>query len=98
ILCQGNPKLYNPYGIIPISQKKHPHVKFQWADQFAKWLTSQKAQSLIARYRIEGHHVKFQWADQFAKWLTSQKAQSLIASYRIEGQQAFFPDAIPDAK
>ena len=66
-LCQGDPKLYNPYGIIPISQKKHPHVKFQWADRFAKWLTSQKAQSLIARYQIEG-------------------------------QQAFFPDAIPNAK
>ena len=67
ILCEGDPQLYNPYGIIPISRKKHPHVKFEWADRFAKWLVSQKAQSLISRYEIEG-------------------------------QQAFFPDAIPNAR
>ncbi len=67
ILCEGDPKLFNPYGIIPVSPKKHPRVRFEWADQFAKWLVS-------------------------------PKAQSLIAQYRIEGRQAFFPDAIPDAK
>jgi tungstate transport system substrate-binding protein len=67
ILCEGDPKLFNPYGIIPINPKKHPHVRFQWADQFAKWLVS-------------------------------PKAQGLIAHYKIEGRQAFFPDAIPEAK
>ena len=59
ILCEGDPKLYNPYGIIPISPKKHLHVKFEWADLFAKWLASQKAQSLIARYKIAGQQVFF---------------------------------------
>jgi ABC-type tungstate transport system permease subunit len=37
-------------------------------------------------------------ADTFARWLISGKAQALIANYKIRGQQAFFPDAIPDAK
>ena len=67
ILCEGDPKLYNPYGIIPINPKKYSHVKFEWADRFAKWLVS-------------------------------PKAQAIIANYKIEGQQAFFPDAVPDAK
>ncbi len=67
ILCQGDPRLFNPYGIIPIDPKKHPHVQFEWADRFAKWLVS-------------------------------PKAQRLIAEYKIEGQQAFFPDAIPNAR
>lgn len=67
ILCEGDPLLFNPYGIIPIDPKKYPHVKFEWADQFAKWVVSPKAQAMIARYKIQG-------------------------------QQAFYPDAIPEAK
>ena len=67
ILCEGDPELHNPYGIIPINPKKYPHVKFELADRFAKWLVS-------------------------------HKAQALIAHYKIQGQQAFFPDAVPDAK
>jgi tungstate transport system substrate-binding protein len=59
ILCEGDPKLYNPYGIIPISPKKYSHVKFEWADRFAKWLVSQKAQSLIAHYKIAGQQLFF---------------------------------------
>jgi len=67
ILCEGDPLLFNPYGIIPVNPKKYPHVKFDLADQFAKWLVSPKVQAMIARYKIQG-------------------------------QQAFYPDAVPDAK
>lgn len=67
ILCEGDPLLYNPYGIIPVNPKKYPHVKYEWAETFAKWLVS-------------------------------PKAQALIATYKIHGRQAFYPDAIPDAK
>ena len=67
ILYQGDPELFNPYGVIPVSPKKYPYVKFELADQFAKWLVSEKAQDLIARYKIAG-------------------------------RQAFFPDAVPNAK
>jgi tungstate transport system substrate-binding protein len=67
ILCEGDPLLFNPYGIIPINPRKYPHVKFDLADQFAKWLVS-------------------------------PKVQAMIAQYKIQGQQAFYPDAVPDAK
>jgi len=59
ILCEGDPGLFNPYGIIPVDPKRHPHVKFKWADRFAQWLISLKAQSLIARYKIEGQQAFF---------------------------------------
>ena len=59
ILCQGDPRLFNPYGIIPLDPKRHPHVKFLWADQLAKWLVSDKAQGLIAQYKIEGRQAFF---------------------------------------
>ncbi|UCG19709.1 MAG: substrate-binding domain-containing protein [Deltaproteobacteria bacterium] len=67
ILCEGDSLLFNPYGIIPVNPKKYPHVKFDLADQFAKWLVSPRIQAMIARYQIQGH-------------------------------QAFYPDAVSDAK
>jgi tungstate transport system substrate-binding protein len=54
ILYQGDPRLFNPYGVIPISPKMHPHVKFRLADRFARWLVSPKAQALIAQYKVQG--------------------------------------------
>lgn len=59
ILCEGDPKLYNPYGIIPINPVKYPYVMFSQAEKLAKWLVSEKAQRLIAEYKIEGHQAFF---------------------------------------
>ena len=59
ILCEGDPALFNPYGIIPVNPERYPHVKFQQADRFAKWLVSEKAQALIAGYKIEGRQAFF---------------------------------------
>lgn len=54
VLCEGDPKLANPYGVIPINPEKHSHVKHELADQFARWLVSERGQSLIANYRLIG--------------------------------------------
>ena len=59
ILCEGDPELFNPYGVIPINPKRYPHVKFEQAERFAKWLVSRKAQALIAGYKIQGHQAFF---------------------------------------
>jgi tungstate transport system substrate-binding protein len=59
ILCEGDPKLFNPYGVIPVSPKKHPHVKFELADRFARWLVSKNVQDLIAQYKIAGRQAFF---------------------------------------
>ena len=54
VLCEGDPSLANPYGVIPINPAKYPHVKYDLAEQFAKWLVSKKGQSVIANYRLLG--------------------------------------------
>ncbi len=59
ILCEGDPNLFNPYGIIPISPKKYPHVRFEQAERLARWLVSRKAQAMIAGYKIQGHQAFF---------------------------------------
>jgi len=59
ILCEGDPDLYNPYGIIPVNPEKYPHIMFEQAEKLAKWLVSEKAQGLIAEYKIQGHQAFF---------------------------------------
>ena len=59
ILFEGDPELYNPYGIIPVNPKKYSHVKFKLADRFAKWLVSPKVQGIIAKYKIQGKQAFF---------------------------------------
>jgi tungstate transport system substrate-binding protein len=59
ILCEGDPMLANPYGIIPVNPEKHPHAKYDMAAQLAEWITSPKGQAMIADYKIHGHALFF---------------------------------------
>jgi len=54
VLCEGDPLLANPYGIIPINPQKHPHVKYKLAEEFAQWLVSDRGQAAISDYRLLG--------------------------------------------
>jgi tungstate transport system substrate-binding protein len=54
VLCEGDPLLANPYGIIPINPQRHPHVKNKLAEEFAQWLVSKRGQAVIADYRLLG--------------------------------------------
>lgn len=54
VLCEGDPALVNPYGMIPLNPKKFPHVRYDLAEQFAQWITSERGQSIINDYRLLG--------------------------------------------
>lgn len=54
VLCEGDPLLNNPYGVIPVNSQKHLHVQYALAKQLAEWLVSPKGQSLILNYRLLG--------------------------------------------
>jgi tungstate transport system substrate-binding protein len=54
VMCEGDPALYNPYGVIPVDPEKFPHVRYDLAKQFAEWLISPKTQKRIADYRLLG--------------------------------------------
>jgi tungstate transport system substrate-binding protein len=54
VLCEGDPLLANPYGIIPINPQKHPHVKNKVAEAFGQWMVSERGQAVIADYRLLG--------------------------------------------
>ncbi len=59
ILSEGGDNLANPYGFIPVSAKKHPHVKQALGEKMAKWLVSAKGQKVIADYKLHGNQLFF---------------------------------------
>ncbi len=54
ILVEGDPKLFNQYGVILVSPQKHSRVKAKKGQRFIDWLTSGEGQRAIASYKIEG--------------------------------------------
>jgi len=54
ILAEGDPMLFNQYGIILVNPIKHPHVKAKLGQTFIDWIVSIKGQSAIGAYRIKG--------------------------------------------
>jgi tungstate transport system substrate-binding protein len=57
VLVDGDPMLYNPYGVIPVNPEKHPHVQYELAKKFAEWLVSERGQKLIGGYRLHGRQL-----------------------------------------
>ena len=52
VLCEGDPNLANPYGLIPVNPKKFSHVRYNLAKEFGLWITSARGQQIIADYRL----------------------------------------------
>jgi tungstate transport system substrate-binding protein len=59
IVVEGDPALFNPYGVILVNPARHPHVREQAARAFIEWLTGPEGQKAIAEYRVNGQQLFF---------------------------------------
>ena len=59
ILVQGDPKLFNQYGVMLVNPAKFPHVKKAEGQEFIDWITSKNGQDVIASYQIGGEQLFF---------------------------------------
>lgn len=50
VLCEGDPDLTNPYGVIAVNPAKFPHVHYVYAMAYIGWLTSQEGQKIIREF------------------------------------------------
>jgi len=53
ILVEGDPVLFNPYGVMDVNPAKYPDVKADYAQQFIDWITSPETKELIASFGVE---------------------------------------------
>ena len=63
ILFQGQPPLFNQYGVVPVSNSHCPNVKYKFAQQFTDWLVSVDGQNTIASFTLNGAQLFFPNAD-----------------------------------
>lgn len=51
ILFEGDPVLFNQYGVMAVNPEKHPAVKYKEAMAFVNWLVSEEGQKAIASFK-----------------------------------------------
>ena len=51
IVLEGDPVLFNQYGVMAVSPEKHGHVRYREAMNFINWLISRDGQQAIASFK-----------------------------------------------
>jgi tungstate transport system substrate-binding protein len=59
ILVEGDPNLFNQYGIILVSPEKHARVKVAEGQAFIHWILGDEGQKSIADYKLDGQQLFF---------------------------------------
>ncbi len=53
IAVEGDPILFNPYGVIAVNPDKNPQIKGDVANQFIDWIISMPTQELISKFGVD---------------------------------------------
>ena len=64
IAVEGDPAMFNPYGIIAVNPARHPGVNVAGAMKLVRWITSEAGQKRIAAFRVDGQQLFFPTAAQ----------------------------------
>ncbi len=59
IVLEGDPKLFNQYGVMAVSPELHPGVKYDYAMMYINFLMSEEGQNLISSYQVNGETLFF---------------------------------------
>ncbi len=57
IVYEGAEELFNPYHIILVNPKRHPHLKTELAQSYADFIRSGKGQTIIANFKLENEQL-----------------------------------------
>jgi len=57
VLVEGDPLLFNQYGVILVNPAYCPNVKAELGQRFVDWLLSPDGQAAIAAYRVDGQQL-----------------------------------------
>jgi tungstate transport system substrate-binding protein len=59
ILVQGDPRMFNPYGIMAVSRSKYPDINFSDALALIDWMTSAAGRAAISAFKPKGEQLFF---------------------------------------
>lgn len=64
VLVEGDPAMFNQYGVIAVNPDKCPNVKADLGQKFIDWILSKDGQNAIAAYERDGQQLFFPNASQ----------------------------------
>ncbi|UCD70352.1 MAG: substrate-binding domain-containing protein [Betaproteobacteria bacterium] len=64
LLIEGDPRLFNPYGVIAVNPKKYPDIHYKATMRFIDWLTSKEGQRAISDFKVDGQQLFFAHVEQ----------------------------------
>lgn len=64
LIVEGDPRMFNQYGVILVDEKKNPGVKSKEGQAFINWLTGPEGQAEIAAFQVNGQQLFFPNAKQ----------------------------------
>lgn len=59
LLVEGDPRLFNPYGVIAVNPARYPGINAQGATRFIDWITGPEGRSAIAGFRVNDEQLFF---------------------------------------
>lgn len=59
VVTEGDPKMFNPYGIIAVNPAKYKDINYKGAMQLIDWMTSDEGQKKIADFKVDGQQLFF---------------------------------------
>jgi len=54
VMFENDPGLFNPYHVIMVSHKRHPHAKIDLARKYSEFIRSDEGQNLIRTFKVNG--------------------------------------------
>lgn len=59
VVLEGDPLLFNQYGVMAVNPQKHKHVKYQKTLMFINWLISKEGQQAIGAFKDKNENPLF---------------------------------------
>ena len=59
IVLEGDPVLFNQYGVMAVNPEEHSHAKYEYALMYVEFLMSEEGQNLINSYQVNGETLFF---------------------------------------
>ncbi|MDA0318611.1 MAG: substrate-binding domain-containing protein [Proteobacteria bacterium] len=59
VLLEGDPRLFNQYGVIAVNPTLHPHVNKEGAEAFIEWITGPSGQAEIGAFQVNSQQLFF---------------------------------------
>jgi tungstate transport system substrate-binding protein len=57
LLFEGDPPMFNPYGIIAVNPARHSDINYTGARKLIDWITSTEVQKMIGEFKIRGQQL-----------------------------------------